>query len=134
MDRHKLARIGHDILDLLEGVTKTDLVHSFTRRYAFRVICDQLGLPIEQEGEYYQWSMDLMFGGRDLHKSQLADGKLTTMIKPIIEARRSEPRDDQISQWLDTSVAGKEIDDASHPRPYPFVFHGGGNHHLGCHE
>ena len=113
MDRHKLARIGHDILDLLEGETETDLVHSFTRRYAFRVICDQLGLPIEQEGEYYQWSMDLMFGGRDLHKSQRADGKLTTMIKPIIEARRSEPRDDQISQWLDTSVAGKAIDDAS---------------------
>jgi cytochrome P450 len=113
MDQHKLARIGHDLLDRLEGETQTDLVHSFTRRYAFRVICAQLGLPVEQESEYYQWSMDLMFGGRDLPKSQLADSKLTAMVKPVLDARRREPRDDQISRWLDTSVAGKAIDDAS---------------------
>jgi len=113
MDRQKLARIGHDILDLLEGQRETDLVHSFTRRYAFRVICDQLGLPIEQERNYYQWSMDLMFGGRDLEKSRIADGKLTAMVKPIINARRQDPRDDQISRWLNTSVAGKEISEAA---------------------
>jgi cytochrome P450 len=113
MDQHRLAQIGHDILDLLDGQTETDLVHSFTRRYAFRVICDQLGLPVEQESEYYQWSMDLMFGGRDLEKSQLADAKLTGMVTPVIEARRRAPQDDQISRWLETSVAGQPIDDAS---------------------
>ena len=112
MDQHKLAQIGHDILDLLEEEKETDLVSSFTRRYAFRVICDQLGLPIEQESDYYQWSMDLMFGGRDIEKSRVADGKLTHMVKPIIDARRKEPKDDQISRWVNTSVAGKTIDDA----------------------
>jgi cytochrome P450 len=113
MDQHRLARIGHDLLDLLEGKTNSDLVQSFTRRYAFRVICDQLGLPTAQESEYYQWSMDLMFGGRDLKKSQAADGKLTAMVTPIIEARRREPEDDQISRWLNTEVAGEAIDDAA---------------------
>ena len=111
MDRHRLAQIGHDLLDLLEGETSTDLVHSFTRRYAFRVICDQLGLPIEQEAQYYQWSMDLMFGGRDLAKSQAADRELTAMVTPVIEARRREREDDQISRWLDTRVEGNAIDD-----------------------
>jgi cytochrome P450 len=109
MDREKLARIGHDILDLLDGRKEADLVHSFTRRYAFRVICDQLGLPIEQESDYYQWSMDLMFGGRDLAKSRAADGKLTAMVKPVLSERREEPRNDQISQWLNTRVSGAEI-------------------------
>jgi cytochrome P450 len=113
MDRHRLAQIGHDLLDRLAGHRTTDLVQSFTRRYAFRVICDQLGLPIEQESEYYQWSMDLMFGGRDLAKSQAADAKLTAMIKPVIEARRQSPQDDQISRWLQTPVAGNAIEDAS---------------------
>ncbi len=112
MDQHQLARIGHDILNLLEGRTQTDWVHSFTRRYAFRVICHQLGLPIELESEYYQWSMDLMFGGRHLEKSRIADRKLTAMVKPIIEARRREPQDDQISRWLTTLVDGKEIEEA----------------------
>lgn len=110
MDRHRLAQIGHDLLDLLAGTSSTDLVHSFTRRYAFRVICDQLGLPIEQEAEYYQWSIDLMFGGRDLEKSQAADRKLTAMVTPVIEARRKERRDDQISRWLDTQVEGDAIE------------------------
>lgn len=109
MDREKLARIGHDILDLLDGRKDADLVHSFTRRYAFRVICDQLGLPIEQESDYYQWSMDLMFGGRDMAKSREADGQLTAMVKPILDARRQEPRNDQISRWLNTRVSGAEI-------------------------
>jgi cytochrome P450 len=109
MDREKLARIGHDILDLLDGRKEADLVHSFTRRYAFRVICDQLGLPIEQESDYYQWSMDLMFGGRDLAKSRAADGKLTAMVKPVLSERREEPRNDQISRWLNTRVSGAEI-------------------------
>ncbi len=113
MDRHRLAQIGHDLLDRLEGESGTDLVHSFTRRYAFRVICDQLGLPIEQEAEYYQWSMDLMFGGKDLDKSQAADRKLTAIVTPVIEARRREPRDDQISRWLETRVEGKPVEEAS---------------------
>lgn len=109
MDQHKLAQTGHDILDLVDGERDIDLVARFTRRYAFRVICDQLGLPIEQEANYYQWSMDLMFGGRDQHKSRAADNRLTAMVQPIIDARREEPRDDQISRWLHTTVAGKAI-------------------------
>lgn len=113
MDQHRLARIGYDLLDLLESENATDLVHSFTRRYAFRVICDQLGLPVAQESEYYQWSMDLMFGGKDLAKSRRADSKLTAMVEPILNARRKEPRDDQISRWLHTTVAGSKIDDAA---------------------
>lgn len=120
MDQHQLARIGHDILDLLDGKTAADWVKSFTRRYAFRVICHQLGLPIEQEDCYYQWSMDPMFGGRDLQKSRVADEKFTAMVRPVINARREEPRDDQISRWLNTAVAGHEIN-----RPHaPVVFAG----------
>ena len=113
MDRERLAQIGHDLLDELEGQTRADLVQAFTRRYAFRVICDQLGLPVEQEREYYQWSMDLMFGGRDLQKSEAADRKLTAMVAPVIEARRHYPQDDQISRWLDTQVDGSPVGEAS---------------------
>ena len=130
MDKERLARIGHDLLDELEGESETDLVQAFTRRYAFRVICDQLGLPVERERDYYQWSMDLMFGGRDLEKSQAADAKLTAMVTPVLEARRRHPEDDQISRWVDTRVENEAIDDTGHPRPHPAVFYGGRHHHL----
>lgn len=114
MDQHRLAEIGHQILDELSATRRTDLVSSFTRRYAFRVICDQLGLPIEQERDYYQWSMDLMFGGRDLAKSQAADKKLTAIVKSTIAARSKAPADDQISRWIHaTRISGEAIDEAS---------------------
>jgi cytochrome P450 len=57
--------------------------------------------------------MDLMFGGRDPEKSQMADRKLSAMVGPVLAARRREPRDDQISRWVQTSVAGKALEDAS---------------------
>ncbi len=113
MDQHKLLQTGHDILDLLEGEHSADLVHRFTRCYACRVICNQLGLPIEQEAQYYQWSVDLMFDGRDLEESRTADRRLTNMVKPVIAARRREPCDDQISRWLQTTVDCKAIDEES---------------------
>ncbi|NQX89249.1 MAG: cytochrome P450 [Halioglobus sp.] len=113
LDEGQLAQMGHDLLDRLEGESTADLVQSFTRRYAFRVICAQLGLPIAQEAEYYQWSMDLMFGGRDLAKSQAADARLTDMVKPVLEARKHEPQDDQISRWLHTEVDKDTVDESS---------------------
>jgi cytochrome P450 len=114
MDQQRLAAIGHELLDELEGKTHTDLVSEFTRRYAFRVICDQLGLPVAQERDYYQMSMDLMFGGRDRAASQAADAKLIEIAQPVFDARRREPRDDQISRWIhDTQIEGTTVSEGA---------------------
>jgi len=114
MDQHRLAAIGHDLLDEIEGKETVDLVPEFTRRYAFRVICDQLGLPVAQERSYYQMSMDLMFGGRDPQASRAADEKLTAIAQPIFDARRKAPQDDQISRWIhNTSVEGGPVSEES---------------------
>jgi cytochrome P450 len=114
MDQHRLAAIGYALLDELAGKESVDLVPEFTRRYAFRVICDQLGLPIDDEREYYQMSMDLMFGGRDPIASKIADEKLTAIARPIFDSRRVNPRDDQISRWIhNTSVEGAVVSEAS---------------------
>ena len=114
MDQHRLAAIGHKLLDEIKGRTRVDLVSEFTRRYAFRVICDQLGLPVEQERDYYQLSMDLMFGGRDQEASQAADRRLTRIVQPVFDARRMEPADDQISRWIhQVEVEGAAVSEAS---------------------
>jgi len=114
MDQHRLAAIGHALLDELDGAAHTDLVPAFTRRYAFRVICDQLGLPIEEERDYYRMSMDLMFGGRDPEAGRRADERLTAIAQPVLEARRVAPADDQISRWIHaTRVDGEPVSEAA---------------------
>jgi cytochrome P450 len=103
----ELAQVAHELIDRFEATARGDLVRSFTRLFAFAIICRQLGLPRDQEDEFYGWSMDLMFGGRDLQKSRAADAKLTAFVRPVLEARRREPRDDVISSWLDAHVQGE---------------------------
>ncbi|KZX58332.1 hypothetical protein A3709_02400 [Halioglobus sp. HI00S01] len=113
IDEDLLDSIGHELLDQIEPQNNVDFVTAFTRLFAFRVICRLLGLPIEKEGEYYQWSMNLMFGGRDLEKSQAADRKLTSIVRDVINAWRKERQEDQISRWLDTEIQGQKISDES---------------------
>jgi len=101
--------IAHELIDQIESAGAGDLVPAFSRRFAFAIICKQLGLPRDREPEFYDWSMDLMFGGRDLEKSRCADELLTAYVEPVLEAREKEPRDDVISSWLATEVEGEPI-------------------------
>ncbi len=103
----ELAAVAHALLDDCEAAGEADLVPAFTHRFAFAVICRLLGLPREREAEFYDWSMDLMFGGRDLEKSRAADAVFTDYVRPVLDARRREPRDDVISGWLDAHVRGE---------------------------
>ncbi|MDH3686722.1 MAG: cytochrome P450 [Myxococcales bacterium] len=109
----EVAALATELLDALPAAGEIDLVPTFTHRFAFAVICRQLGLPREREDAFYGWSMDLMFGGRDLERSRRADAALTEYVMPVVEARRREPRDDAISDWLATDVEGEPIGDAS---------------------
>ena len=102
----ELVPLGHELVDRIEAEGRADLVPTFTRRFPFAIICRQLGLPRDREPEFYDWSMELMFGGMDLAKSRAADALLTEYVTPVIEARRREPRDDVISGWLGTEVDG----------------------------
>jgi cytochrome P450 len=110
LEEADLVPIAHELVDRIASRGEADLVRAFTHRFAFAVICAQLGLPRDREEEFYGWSMDLMFGGIDLEKSRRADAALTAYVEPEIEARRREPRDDVISGWLRTEVDGELID------------------------
>jgi len=112
LDGDEIAKLAHDLLGEISGSGAADLVPAFTHRFAFAVICQQLGLPRDREAEFYRWSMDLMFGGRDLEKSRRADAALTRYVLPVIEARRHEPRDDAISDWVTREVRGEPVGDA----------------------
>ena len=100
----ELAGVAHELIDRVEAAGRGDLVRNFTRLFAFAIICRQLGLPRDHEDEFYDWSMDLMFGGRDLEKSRAADAKLTAFVTPVLEAPRRDA-----SPVLERPARGKEI-------------------------
>jgi cytochrome P450 len=112
LEESDLVPIAHDLIDRFEPAGEADLVPNFSHRFAFAILCRQLGLPREHEALFYRWSIDLMFGGRDLAnlaKSRAADTAFTAFVEPVIEARRRQPKDDVISSWLATEVEGAPI-------------------------
>lgn len=109
LEESELVPIAHALIDRIERDRRADLVPTFSHRFAFAIICRQLGLPRDREDEFYAWSVDLMFGGRDLEKSRAADARLTAYVLPVIEARRREPQGDVISSWLEAEVEGRPI-------------------------
>lgn len=113
LEETELLPIGHELIDRIERHGEADLVACFSRLFAFAIICRQLGLPRDAEQAFYHWSMDLMFGGRDLEKSRAADTLLTRYVEPVIEARRRAPEPDVISSWLATEVEGVPLSRAS---------------------
>ena len=113
LDEGAIAKLAHELLDDISQSGAVDLVPAYTHRFAFAVICQQLGLPRDREAEFYDWSMDLMFGGRDLDKSRRADATLTQYVIPVVESRRREPRNDAISDWVGREVGGEPVSDES---------------------
>ena len=112
LDDRELAPLAHELIDRIEARGQADLARTFTRLFPFAVICRQLGLARENEHEFYHWSMDLMFGGRDLAASRRADAKLSAAVSPVIAARRRDSSfEDVIGEWSRTEVAGRPVTD-----------------------
>ncbi len=109
LDEAQLEVIAHDLVDRFEALGAADLTRTFTRLFAFGVICAQLGLPRAREDDFYDWSMDIMFGGLDLEKSRRADAAFTEYVRPILEQRRRDPRDDVLTHLMHVEIEGEVL-------------------------
>ncbi len=107
----RFAVLAHELADRLDPSAEVDLCSDFARLFSFAVICQMLGLPRDREREYFDWSMELMFGGMDLEASRRADGLLTSVVRPVLEARRAEPRDDVMSHLAHLEIDGRRLSD-----------------------
>lgn len=107
-----MADLAHEILDRLEGEREADLVESFTHLFPFFVICRLVGVPRENEHRFHRWAWEMLGApGTPFEVSRKAAAEFTRHLKPALEARRSEPRDDVISALLRTEVEGRTLND-----------------------
>jgi cytochrome P450 len=108
----EMAGLAHEILDRLERESETDLVESFTHLFPFFVICRLVGVPRENENQFHRWAWEMLGApGVRFEVSRKAAEEFTRHLKPAVEARRSEPRDDVISALLETEADGRKLTD-----------------------
>ena len=108
-------RIAELVVDLMAPLRRRDEV-DFLGEFAFHlpviVIAEYLGVPAEARQQIKLWSDDL--GGvifvrgdddRRLENAERAVRELEAFLRPILEARRADPRDDLITGMLQARTA-----------------------------
>ncbi len=106
-----IAQIAQDMIDGFAGDGRADLVAQFARTFPLRVIAHIIGVPIQDYETFKRWSLDLIGFADDPPKGFDAAAKLVDYLRPIVESRKAEPREDLLSTLTHAEVEGHRLSD-----------------------
>src|SRR4029077_5937795 len=91
---------------------RAELVSALTSHYPLIVITRMLGVPVSDYAPFHQWSLDLIGYRPEAPENGLAASRaLKHYLAPIVAARRTDPRDDLISELALAEVEGQRLSD-----------------------
>ena len=106
-----IQRIAHDMIDGFARDGHTDLVARFARTFPLRVIAHIIGVPIEDYETFKRWSLDVISFADDPGRGFDSAQKVVDYLCPVLQQRRSEPRDDLLSVLAHAEVDGHRLSD-----------------------
>jgi len=106
-----ILSLAHGMIDGFAGAGHAELVSQFTRTFPLRVIAHVIGVPIEDYETFKRWSLDLIGFADDPPKGFAAAGKLVDYLRPIVEQRKQEPREDLMTTLTHAQVDGDRLSD-----------------------
>jgi cytochrome P450 len=100
------------LLDEIAPVGRADLVASVTSKYPIEVICGIAGVPLEDAAQFAAWAEQVNTGPLAPERGHAASQAMVDYLRPIVEARRTEPQADLISDLVHAEVDGEQLTDA----------------------
>ena len=91
----------HELIDQFVADGRADLVPQFTFTYPLRVIARIIGVPIADFEAFHHWALALVSVADDPAKAFAAARAIVDYLRPILEERREEPREDLADRALD---------------------------------
>ena len=116
--RPRIQQIVDELLDRAEDHRSMDLIEEFAYPIPVIVICEMLGVPVEDHERFRGWSLDL---ARGLDATMLAPGSdvaqraaaarrgLSDYFRELIAARRDSPRGDLLTALITAEEAGDKL-------------------------
>lgn len=111
--RPRVQQLVHELAEPLKGRHDVDFFAEFAFTLPVIVIAEFLGIPPEAREDVKVWSEDLgaviFVSGDDqerLVKGQEAMNNLVDLFRPIVRARRTDPRDDLLSGLVQAEERG----------------------------
>jgi cytochrome P450 len=99
------------LLDRIAPLGRADLVHDVTQQYPVQVICGIVGVPIEDHERFATWAEEINTGPLDPPRGMAASRAMREYLEPLVEARRSVPAGDLLSELVHAEVDGERLTD-----------------------
>lgn len=103
-----VVRTVNGLIDEIDGGS-AELVEQFTFTFPLRVIATVLGIPISDFAQFHHWALDLLAISEDPARGLEAAQKIVDYLKPILEERKREPREDLVSTLVHAEVEGERL-------------------------
>jgi cytochrome P450 len=113
--RPRIASLTHELIDQFGAGKGTDLIQSFATPIPVIVIAELLGVPSGMAPQLLAWSHDMVAmyqARRDQEierKAAAATIAFSDFMRAYVKERRSEPRDDLLSQLIAAEAEGSKL-------------------------
>ena len=116
--RPHIQKIVDGLLARVEGARTMDLIEEFAYPLPVTVICQMLGVPVEDRERFKQWGLDIARGldaillppDSDVaRRSAAARRALAEYFRALIAERRAAPRGDMLSDLIAAEEAGDKL-------------------------
>ncbi len=116
--RPHIQKIVDGLLARVEGAGTMDLIEEFAYPLPVTVICQMLGVPVEDRERFKQWGLDIARGldaillppDSDVARRSVAARRaLADYFRALIAKRRAAPRGDMLSDLIAAEEAGDKL-------------------------
>jgi cytochrome P450 len=108
VEKH-VVTITHELIDQFVADGRADLVPQFTFTFPLRVIARIIGVPIADFEAFHHWALALVSVADDPVKAFAAAKSIVDYLRPVMEERRKEPREDLLTTLLTAEVEGERL-------------------------
>ena len=131
--RSRIQELVDSFLDRVEGEGRMDFVSDFAHPLPATVICEMLGIPAEDEGQFQHQAKGIMdfLGGAGpslVHTAERSQASLFESLdyfRTLIEERRGQPRGDLISAMVAVDEQGDRFSEEELVAMSIFLFFAG---------
>jgi cytochrome P450 len=106
-----VRRVVDELIDSFAPLGRADLVRRLTFAFPVRVIARILGLPDRDSEQFQRWSLELISIVVNWDRGVAAAEALRGYFAEHVAERRVRPRDDLISELVETQVEGRGLTD-----------------------
>ena len=106
----RITEIVDRLIDGIDGAPAFDLIDAFALPLPITVIAELLGVPVEDQGRFREWTNATLGRVATVEESMTAGLEFIGYLNDLADARRGDPRDDMVSFLIHAESDGQRLD------------------------